>query len=153
MDVNIINPFLNATIKVIETMAFVTPVPGKPYVVTDTLIGGDISGIIGLTGAKKGSVVLSLSKEAALKIVSSMLNEKFYYINTEIRDAIGELTNVIAGDARRALAEQGHMFEAGIPTVIIGQGHEIESITSGPILAIPFEVDGCQFVVSASFEK
>lgn len=153
MDVNIINPFLNATIKVIETMAFVTPVPGKPYVVTDTLIGGDISGIIGLTGAKKGSVILSLSKEAALKIVSSMLNEKFYYINTEIRDAIGELTNVIAGDARRALAEQGYMFEAGIPTVIIGQGHEIESITSGPILAIPFKVDGYQFVVSASFEK
>ena len=153
MDVNIINPFLDATIKVIETMAFVKPVPDKPYVITDTLIGGDISGIIGLTGAKRGSVIFSLSKEAALKIVSSMLNEKFYYINTEIRDAIGELTNVIAGDARRALAEQGYNFKAGIPTVIIGEGHEIESITSGPILAIPFKVDGCPFVVNASFEK
>ncbi len=134
-------------------MAFVKPVPGKPYVVKGTLIGGDITGIIGLTGSKKGSVILSLSKKAALKIASSMLKEKFYYINTEIRDAIGELTNVIAGDARRALAEQGYKLEAGIPTVIVGQGQEIESITSGPILAIPFEVDGCQFVVNASFEK
>ncbi len=153
MDTNIINAFLSATIKVIETMAFLKPVPGKPYVITDTLIGGDITGIIGLTGSKKGSVILSLSKKAALKIVSSMLKEKFYYINTEIRDAVGELTNVIAGDARRALAEEGYRFESGIPTVIVGEGHEIESITSGPILAIPFEVDGCPFVVNASFEE
>lgn len=134
-------------------MAFLKPVPGKPYVITDTLVGGDISGIIGLTGEKKGAVVLSLSKKAALKIVSSMLNEQFCYINTEIRDAIGELTNIIAGDARRALAEQGHMFEAGIPTVVIGMDHEIESITSGPILAIPFKVDECPFIVTASFDK
>ena len=35
MDVNIVNPFINATVKVLETMAHVTANPGKPYVKND----------------------------------------------------------------------------------------------------------------------
>ncbi len=31
MDVQYINPFLNATVKVLETMAFLKVSPGKPY--------------------------------------------------------------------------------------------------------------------------
>ena len=31
MDVTLINPFINATINVLETMAFMTVTPGKPF--------------------------------------------------------------------------------------------------------------------------
>ena len=54
-----INPFLNGTINVLKTMASVTPVPGKSYVKKNKLSTGDISEVIGLTGAKQGSVVVS----------------------------------------------------------------------------------------------
>jgi chemotaxis protein CheX len=148
-----INPFLQATINVLTTMANVTPAPGKPYIKQDKKCIGDISGIIGLTGASKGAIVLSFSTGAVCKIVGAMLGETYTEINEDIKDAVGELTNMISGDARRRLAEIGAVFEAGIPTIISGKGHEVESVTKGPVIAMPFTVDGDVFVVEASFDK
>ncbi|MBF0293293.1 MAG: chemotaxis protein CheX [Nitrospinae bacterium] len=148
-----INPFLSATVNVLSTMAMVKPEPGKPYVKQDKKCVGDISGIIGLTGASKGAIVLSFSTGAVCKIVGSMLGETYTEINSDIKDAVGELTNMISGDARRRLAEIGAVFEAGIPTIITGSGHEVESVTKGAVIAMPFTVDGHVFVVEASFDS
>ncbi len=153
MNADYINAFLNAVMKVLEMMAFVKAVPGKPFLKQDRASVGDISGVIGLTGIKKGAVVFSLSKEAAVVIVSSMMGQSYEAINNEIKDAIGEITNMITGDARRELAEKGHVFEAGIPTVVVGKGHEIVSIVKGPTITIPFKVGNDSFLVEASFEK
>ena len=153
MNAELINPFLNATVKVLSMMAFVNPEPGKPFLKTDKKAVGDISGVIGLTGYRKGVVVLSLSEAAAIKIVSSMLGEEHDGLTEGISDAIGELTNMISGDARRELAGKGLKFEAGLPSIVKGKGHIIESMTKGPTIAIPFTIDGADFVIETSFEK
>ncbi len=147
-----INPFLTATANVLSTMAMLTPETGKPYLKKGKTAIGDISGIIGMTGHSKGVVVLSFSKEAICKIVGSMLGEEYTEITSDISDAVGELTNMISGDARRRLVEAGYTFEAGLPTIVSGKGHEIESVTSGPVIVMPFTVDGHKFVVEASFD-
>lgn len=148
-----INPFLKGTVNVLKTMASLEPVPGKPYLKDDKLSMGDISGIIGLTGAKQGSVVVSFTKDCALKIISSMMAQEYTELNDEVRDAVGEITNMISGDARRHLAELGLKFEAGIPTVITGKGHEISNLCDGPRIVIPFKCEGLDFFVEASFES
>lgn len=166
-----INPFLKGTINVLKTMASLEPIPGKPYLKKDKkspgdisgIIGlslledkkstGDISGIIGFTGAKQGSVVVSFTKECALKVVSSMMKQEYTELNDEVRDAVGEITNMISGDARRHLADINLKFEAGIPTVITGNGHEISHTSNGPCIVIPFKCDGLAFFVEASFES
>jgi len=76
MDVKFINPFLEGTISVLKTMAFVEPRPGQPYLKRDNMAKGDISGIIGLTGAARGSLALSFSEPCILAIVSNMLGEE-----------------------------------------------------------------------------
>lgn len=148
-----INPFLSGTVNVLKTMASITPVPGKPYVKKDKLSKGDISGIIGLTGAKQGSVVVSFTKDCALKVVSSMMMQEYTELDDEVRDAVGEITNMISGDARRQLAELDLKFEAGIPTVISGKNHEISHLSDGPCIVIPFTCDGLDFFVEASFDS
>ncbi len=153
MNADYINPFLNAAVNVLTTMAFVNPKAGKPFLKKGNKAQGDISGIIGLTGHTKAVVIFTFTKEAALKIVSSMLGESYTELNQDICDAVGELTNMLSGDARRALAEKGYIFEAGLPSIIKGPGHEIVNLTSGPTVVIPFDVDGATFVVEASFEK
>ncbi len=152
MNAELINPFLKATVNVLSMMAFVKPVPGKPFLKHDNKAQGDISGVIGMTGHARGVVVFSLSEGAALKIVSSMLSESFTELNAEVSDAVGELTNMISGDARRELATKGFKFEAGLPSIIKGKGHIVESMTKGPTIAIPFDIDGAAFVVETSFE-
>lgn len=147
MDVRFINPFLEATIDVLKTMAFVEPRPGKPYLKKDDLARGDVSGIIGFTGAANGSMALSFSEGCILKIVSNMLGEEIKEINGDIKDAVGEITNMVSGVARKKLESLGLNISASIPTVVSGKGHSVSHIMGGPSIIIPFGTEQGPFVV------
>ncbi|MBN2396965.1 MAG: chemotaxis protein CheX [Deltaproteobacteria bacterium] len=147
MDVRFINPFLTGTMNVLRTMASVEPRPGKPYLKKDSLATGDVSGIIGLTGSVAGSMALSFSEKAILKIVSNMLGEELTEVNGDITDAVGEITNMVSGASRKELEAVGLTISAAIPTVISGKGHSIKHVLGGPSLIIPFETDHGPFVV------
>ena len=74
-------------------------------------------------------------------------------INNEISDAVGELTNMISGQARKELAEMDKVFEGTIPTVITGKNHKLETKTTGPKVAIPFTTDFGSFTIEVCLEK
>lgn len=147
MDVRYINPFLTGTMNVLKTMAAIEPKPGKPYLKKDSLAIGDVSGIIGLTGSVAGSMALSFSEKAILKIVSNMLGEELTEVNGDIADAVGEITNMVSGASRKELEGIGLTISAAIPTVISGRGHAIKHVLGGPSLIIPFETENGPFVV------
>ena len=153
MDVKLINPFINATINVLETMAFVTVEAGKPYLKKDNVAVGDVSGIIGLTGVANGTIAVTFEEKCILTIVSNMFGEAMTSLNEEIADAVGELTNMISGQARRELEEMGKIFKAAIPSVITGHNHSIRHYTNGPKIAIPFHTDGGDFTIEVCFER
>ena len=147
MDVKFINPFLEGTIEVLTTMAFVNPRPGKPYIKKNNLAKGDVSAIIGLTGTIRGSLALSFSAGSILKIVSNMLGEEMTSINGDIRDAVGEITNMVSGAARKKIEAMGLSLSASIPTVVSGKEHSITHVLGGPSVVIPFEIEEGPFVV------
>ena len=147
MDVRFVNAFLEGTINVLKTMAFIEPRPGKPYLKQDNMAVGDISGIIGLTGSARGSLALSFSERCILRVVSNMLGEEITNLNPEIQDAVGEITNMISGAARKNLEAKGFNITAAIPTVVFGKGHSIIHVMGGPSIIIPFETDHGPFVV------
>jgi chemotaxis protein CheX len=147
-----INPFLEATVSVLKTMAHLEPIPGKPYIKKGSSAIGDISGIVGITGETEGSLCITFSRGCILLIISQMFNEEQKEINEEVKDAVGELTNMISGDSRRRLEEMGHHFLGAIPSVISGVGHEVKHITKGPILSIPFGTQAGNFIVEVCFK-
>jgi len=149
----LVNPFLAATVHVLKTMIHLEPVVGKPYVKKENSTKGDISGIVGIIGDGEGSLCLTFSKECILYIVSKLFGEEQHEINEEVKDAVGELTNMISGDARRRLEEAGYHFQGAVPSVVCGPNHEIKHITKGPILAIPFKTQAGDFTVEISFQK
>ena|SRR5438132_14372821 len=101
MDVTFINPFLEAAVNVLQTMAFTETQVGKPFLKGKTpLSQGDVTGIVGLTGDKNGSLAVSFSEAAILQVVSNMFGEVCKEMNDDVRDAVGEITNMICGDAR-----------------------------------------------------
>ena len=150
MDVRFINPFLEGTLDVLTTMAFVTPKVGTPYLKKDHLAKGDVSGIIGITGDVKGSLALSFSEECIFKFVSNMLGEAHNTIDDGIRDAVGEITNMISGAARKKIEGLGFKLFAAIPTVVAGKDHTIKHVLAGPCIIIPFETEDGPFVVDVS---
>ena len=147
MDVRFINPFLEGTISVLKTMAMMEPRAGKPYLKEGKLAKGDVSAIIGLTGSARGSLALSFSEECILKIISNMLGENHREINGEVRDAVGEITNMISGVARKKLEAEGFSIAAAIPTVVSGKDHSFIHVLGGPSIIIPFETDNGPFFV------
>ncbi len=153
MDVKLINPFLAAAIHVLNTMAGVEAKPGKPFVKESDLAIGDVSAIIGITGAAQGSMALVFTEECIKGVVSGLFGTEFTELNDEVRDAVGELTNMICGDARRRLAEDGLTLQAGIPTIVGGKGHSVRHVANGPRLAVPFETQDGTFMVEVAFQN
>jgi len=152
MDVKMINPFINATLNVLETMASTKSEAEKPYLKKDTVAQGDVSGVVGFTGETNGTVSVTFDESCILKIVSNMFGEEMKEINNEISDAVGELTNMISGQARKELSEIGKVFQGAIPTVITGKSHKLESMTKGPKIAIPFKTEFGNFTIEVSME-
>ena len=153
MDVKLINPFINATINVLETMAFVTVTAGKPYLKKDNVAVGDVTGVLGLTGVAHGTIAVTFEENCILTVVSNMFGEKMDSLNEDIADAVGELTNMISGQTRRELDEVGKVFKAAIPSVITGKNHTIRHYSDGPKIAIPFQTDGGEFTIEVCFDR
>ncbi|MFH1076860.1 MAG: chemotaxis protein CheX [Pseudomonadota bacterium] len=153
MDVRLINPFITATMEVLGTMAFTKVDVGKPYIKKERVATGDVSGVIGLTGYANGTISVSFTEACILKIVSNMLGEPFTSVNADIKDAVGEITNMISGQARKLLDVNGFKFDAAIPTVIVGKNHEISHITHGPMIALPFNTADGPFTIEVCFDK
>lgn len=147
MDVKFINAFLAGTVNVLKTMAFIDPQASEPYAKKDRVASGDISGIIGLTGSVKGSLALSFSEACILRIVANMLGEEITALNNDISDAVGEITNMVSGVARKILEKDGLKIMAAIPTVVSGRNHSIVHVLGGPSIIIPFSTEAGSFVV------
>jgi len=153
MDVKLINPFINATLSVLETMAFITVTAGKPYVKKDNVAVGDVTGVLGLTGVANGTISVSFEEKCILTIVSNMFGETMERLDDDISDAVGELTNMISGQARRELEQIGKVFKAAIPSVVTGKNHSIRHYSEGPKIAIPFSTEGGEFTIEVCFER
>ena len=107
---------------------------------------------MGLMGKTKGAISVSFTEKSILSIVSKMPGEEMKEMNEEIKDAMGEITNMISGQARQRLDELGRSLKAAIPTVIMGNNHTINHITACPIIAIPFDTDNGSFAIELCFE-
>lgn len=149
INVEFINPFIEATKNVFKTMVGIDVERDKLYLKEDHKMFGDISGVMGLSGAATGSVVISLPSSLALTVVGSMLGEA---AGTEITpdtcDAVGELINMISGQAKASLTKTKYHFQISIPTVVQGKGHEVTHKKGTPNIVVLFKTsDGDAFAI------
>ena len=70
MDVTLVNPFISATVKVLETMASTKVNPDKPFLKKDRIARGDVTGLIGITGEANGTISVTFDEGSILGIVS-----------------------------------------------------------------------------------
>lgn len=153
MDVKFINPFIYGTIDVMEKMAFIKPVPGKPYAKVNDTACGDISGIIGMTGDATGSLALSFKEACIIGIVGKMLGETYTELNRPILDAVGELTNMISGASRKLMEKDDLKVFAAIPTIVFGRAHSVRHVIKGPSIVLPFQTEYGEFVIDVCLKS
>lgn len=152
-DVNFINPFLLATVKVLKVQCFLEAKPGKPKLKKhdDPMLLGDISGVIGLTAeAFAGTLALSFPEVVFLKIASNMLGEECKAITPEIVDLAGELSNIILGQAKLQLNNLGFVIQQALPSCIWGKDHQVKTFGGGVCIILPFETSAGTFYTEIS---
>jgi len=152
MDAQLINPFIKATLNVLETMAFMKAAPQQPFLKKDNVAKGDVSSVIGLSGESKGTISITFTEPCILSIVSNMFGETMSQINNEVMDAVGEIANMISGQARQVLEGKGKVLYAAVPTMIKGKDHSISHKTTAPIMAVPFKTEHGDFTIEVCFE-
>jgi chemotaxis protein CheX len=111
---------------------------GKPALKTTKLTQADVTGVIGFAGDKRGTFSLAFTRESAIFIYKSMVGEDAPSVNSDVIDAIGEITNIISGQTRVEIEKLGYKLSAALPTVIVGQNVEVNFITKVPVITLPF---------------
>ena len=152
MDAKLINPFLESTLHVLQTIAGINADKGKPYLKENNIAVGDVSGVIGLAGDMNGMISVTFTEKCILHIVTGMFGEEMKELNDEIGDAVGEIANMISGQARQKLEAMGTNLQAAIPSVVMGKGHTITHVTKQPVVALPFSTSGGDFTIEVCFE-
>ena len=100
MKVEFINPFIESTFAVFKAMLNLEPKKDKLYIKENSNPTYDVSGIIGLVGDVSGSVVISFPEDLVLLMVENFVGEKKETVDDDVVDAVGELVNIIAGNAK-----------------------------------------------------
>lgn len=154
LDPKFINPFIIATNDVLTTMAGVQTVTKKQMgIKKDRILFGEISGIMGVTGNVKGSISLSFTDNLAKKLVASMLEmEPEKLSHEDIMDGVGELLNMISGNAKKLLSGTEFSFTISLPSVIRGPQHELLIQKEAISIQVNFEADGDEFALQISFD-
>ncbi len=151
MDVKCINPFMGAIKNVFSTMLKMDVQFGKPHIHNQDSVSHDVSGIIGLSGEVVGAVIVSFPKLSAIKIASIFAGISLSDVDEDFSDAIGELANMIAGNAKKDI--EGLNIMISTPSVVIGAGHQVKSTRMIPKLAIPCSCPAGSFVVEVGIKK
>lgn len=154
MKAEFVNPFLAGFVNVMETMASTSLKPGKAKKKEDEVAKGDISGLIGMVGPQvKGSLSITFEKNLALTIMDRMLGESPDSLNAEVADMVGEITNMICGNAKRELSEKGYEFGMATPVIVTGHNHTIIHQVTGPKIILPFYSDEGLAHLEICFDK
>ncbi|MDO6477476.1 chemotaxis protein CheX [Alteromonas sp. 1_MG-2023] len=154
MNVEFVNPFINGLLNVMETMAQTTLKPGKPKRKQSDVAQGDVSGLIGMVGPQvKGSMSITFDEGLALTIMERMVGERPEKLDAEVGDMVGEVTNMICGNAKRELAEKGFDFGMATPIVVSGKQHTISHQVDGSKLIMPFMCDAGLAHMEICFDK
>ena len=103
--VEFVNPFLDATSAVFRTMLNTELKRGALYLRQGMTLSHEISGIIGLSGKAKGTVLIGMNSDFAIAVTDKLLGEKPDGLTPEVIDAVGELANMVAGGAKTRLEE------------------------------------------------
>lgn len=137
---HLLAPFITATEQAFAEMAATEVKVRTVYRKSGYRMFGDISSVIGLLGDSEGSMVISFPNKVALGVARLLLQSVPGEPTEELmRDCIGELANVIAGQARSMVEKSRFPFSISTPTVIAGAGHEIRHKPGSPCLVVAFE--------------
>jgi chemotaxis protein CheX len=95
---------------------------------------------------------VTFTKEGAVSIARAMLGDDLGDLEQDVADTVGEIANMVSGQARAAIAEKGVTLHGSTPTIVVGQDHRITHLSKSPVMCIPFTMPEGAFTVEFCLE-
>ncbi len=116
----LVDPFITATRAALGEMARTEVVARAVYQNRGHHMLADVTAVIRLTSVIEGCLVLSFPERTAATLAKRMLADVSAEVDEQLtRDCVGEIGNVIAGQAKALLAGTPYHFSFSLPTVIV----------------------------------
>jgi chemotaxis protein CheX len=154
MNVEYINPFIEASQLVIKQVANLDVKLGKIFIKDSPYDSDSVVIIIGITGKIRGQVIFTMSRKVALMIASSMMGGMEVSDLDEIaKSAISEMTNMILGNTATILFNRGIQIDITPPSLLLGNSMQISS-NKMKTVCIPLTLaDGEVFEIDVSIDE
>lgn len=139
IEIDYINPVIVALEDAFETMLGTTIKRTGLGLKENNCALYPVSGIIGVSGRAVGTIVLSMSHGVAQKAAGTMLMMEMKETDDDVMDAVGELTNMVAGGAKAKLEE--FQMQMSLPNVLCGDNCRLHFPQNSHPIAIPFSCE------------
>lgn len=120
MKVEYINPFYMATRDVFQLMLDLPVDKGNMGVVDEMVSSKEANVVLGVTGDLRGSILFSFPKEMTLEMVRIMCGMQLDEIDNFVSSALGEIANIVGGNAITNLSTNNYICDIVPPQIYIG---------------------------------
>jgi chemotaxis protein CheX len=150
MNAKYIAPVTTAVQRVFDTMIGLSAIAGRAYFKKVKQPTAEVVSMISMSGPVSGFVGIGISSKLAFLLSSKLLDCAIEAPTENCIDAIGEITNMIAGNAKSEFPEQD--ISISVPKVWFNPSGPLypENV---PVISIPFDVQGEAFLVDMAVTK
>jgi chemotaxis protein CheX len=143
----LLEPFIAATRTALAEMAGTEVVVRVVYRRSTAEETGDIAAAVRLTSASEGLFLFTFPEATAAALAGRILVGSAVEVDENlVRDCVGEIANVVAGQAKALLAGGPHPLAFSMPPVV-ATAKELRPQSSQDCLAIAFGCDAGEFAM------
>ena len=114
--------FIDSTINYFREVTNENVSTGIPYIKGKEPVVLEYTGIIGISGKRKGSIYITATSDMLRELASTILGME--EVNEDVlKDLVGEIANTISGNAREAY---GADFLISVPVIVQGVAEDIK---------------------------
>jgi chemotaxis protein CheX len=124
--------------------------PQSQTTVTVTKFQDCVTAMIGFAGSYHGMISINTPQTVALVFASQMLGMEITECDDDVRDALGEIANMIGGSFKHHFIKDGHEVRLSTPSVMSGNEYVMNAAPG--TLTLMFENSADNFLVSVYLE-
>lgn len=147
MKAEYINSFYAAANDVFKLMLDLEVKRGELSVVEGLASSKEANILLGVTGDVSGNVFFSFPKDMTLEMVKIMAGMEMEEIDVFVSSALGEVANIIGGNAVTNLTNYNYKCDITPPQIIVGE-YKSMSMSNQKAIVIPMETEIGEFNIS-----
>jgi len=148
-----LNAFVQPAIHVLATMAGISAQAGPPRKHSAITDAEAVTVMIGIKGDYTGTILFRFSERLACRIVKDLISpdREIEALNSDVQDALGELANVIVGNATGHLDALGIQAMMTPPIITVGKNVKFVFPETNELVVVPLATPAGEIEMNVAF--